>query len=583
MKKRNCSYAFRILLFLLLISLFTLGCQYTQPDSPQNNTPEEARVTDPDVIRVRNHSIDIMLPLVTRYQENGDLRIDGYETIDLGNGTLRELAILTFKDKETEDKFDEESQILLKESLGDDYNLICEDITNEGTPDTKATQLHNHLYRSDALHRIEQFRIRVLRHWSWGKHYLSLRAYELKENCNRVRLRITDSKGLTSGTGTRYNTKDYTVTTPKTTGLITYKSIFADFYDQLYIPGSICTYTRNYGSSARITYTGTYYSNVLQHLWYKTDIFTWNRNTSFPRFTELTGRLNQDKSAHIYATEIWKPAKNRIKNIVFITSGQQGAGSLSPDAFENVATGQLRGYDKTPGVNWEHVKYRNAYISGGSLAGKILSDTYKDGSKRFGFHSYDTYFAVVFDAAFYHLLSPEEKNRVVDAWLNWMLSAVGRENFSNIKNIYMAGTSRGGCLVTRMAYELNSKSTWDALDNAKIIVGSFDGVAKKTQGELFTTGYRKDNPLVSDASLFCWDTTLASKLTGSNIHILQVAGGFDFIGGPVALFSNVKAFHLDNTSRTQHIWVSLNHAQICRTWFNSVGNKHLQFLEDNLQ
>jgi len=203
--------------------------------------------------------------------------------------------------------------------------------------------------------------------------------------------------------------------------------------------------------------------------------------------------------------------------VVFMSAGQKASSSSS---HENGVTGQGGSWDSTCG----DVACPNVTLDGRSLAMKLLGLGF--------FPSGTTYLAVANDSNFDHLFDTTKKQQIVDGFVAWLKAQVRPETSA----IYLAGSSRGGCLVMRMAQELRDDVS---LDGVHVYVSSFDGVCKYSQGELGTFGTKINNPVRP------WGTSYggwATNLTGQyprrgllNIH--HVVGGQE-----VAPLTGIRAF-----------------------------------------
>ncbi|MBN2444415.1 MAG: hypothetical protein JXJ04_23835 [Spirochaetales bacterium] len=548
---------------IILLGVF-MGCSVSDPgimsDSGQYNPSYEES-------EAQALAAAILVPLVKEYAAENKVTISGTQTIDLGNGFDAEIPDLVFASPAVEAEFNLAAHTLLEESLGESYRYFCKEVTPPSDQDnTRADTIKTSTYTSQALHSIFKLDFTVKRHWAWwNKYYLSLEVSGLQEKTKSLKLYVRDSKG-TSATGTFSDTKSETVTigTKYSDSGLGVAYFYAELRDDDYVAGG---YLKRYfdGSSYYTsTISGSYYTSTLRKLRYKSGL-SWYVNTSFPRYSYLTNNYNVDESKHLSVAEVWKPASGSIRNIVFLSAGQQGV-DLLPEAYRNAVTGQYYGWDTNPtGDSWKEFTSKVAYIDADALAGRIIKNA---GS--LGLSSSNTYFAVVFDACFYHMMPADRKADAVNGWLDWIVSAVGTSNLGNLENIYLAGSSRGGSLVCRLAYQMTQSSYWGTLKNTpRIIVSGFDGVAKETQDELFLTGGKVDNPLTSDSTVWCWESGLTTRLQNySNIRILQVAGGHLFI--PLGL--GIRSFYLPygTSGRIKTQWVDYSHEYIGRDSYSTV-------------
>lgn len=322
---------------------------------------------------------------------------------------------------------------------------------------------------------------------------------------------------------------------------------------------------------------------TLKHLMYKKNkIFNkWETNTSFEGYEHLS---RNSRNQHVFAVQHWLPHPSKVKNIVFLVAGQQGIRADRQD-YPAIVTGQKKDWHHDSSISWintwKYTKNRSYRISGRSVAGQIIADYQRNGSEYFGFSPDDTALIMLFDACFY----VEEANDgssstspivqgIVDEYTNWIMSKTSIKP----ENIYLAGASRGGSLVTQMAYNLKHKAKWmNYTADTKIVVGCFDAVSNHKEGELWTTSTRVDNPKEWINSRFCYKSTLSSrsKFTNqNNLHLLQIAGGADvFTGTPW------HSFYFDSSADVfEFQWVDRSHKDIGRDWHDDTVGEQLRWL-----
>ena len=183
---------------------------------------------------------------------------------------------------------------------------------------------------------------------------------------------------------------------------------------------------------------------------------------------EVFGRhgMSTKNQRKVYITTINKPA--RTKNIVFVVAGQQFRSNiLRKYGDPSGVTGQPRGYAK--GFKRRTV-WRYSRISANGLLYKILKTGY--------FSLSNTFVSAVFDARFNFEFLDNTKGKIENGYYHYLLQ---RLKGNTPGTIYLAGSSRGGCLVFRLAARLIKQFA-----NARIIVHSYDGVCKTgllSQGE----------------------------------------------------------------------------------------------------
>jgi len=238
-------------------------------------------------------------------------------------------------------------------------------------------------------------------------------------------------------------------------------------------------------------------------------------------------------------------SKENVESVNIYFAGQQ-----TGDGVSNVVTGQSEDYKSEckKGVV-ECVKP----IDSKGLAAQIY--------KRNIFNHRKTFIAVVYDTQFNHMLLSGEKSDMEDAYYEWITSQF---NDANIKNIYLAGSSRGGCLAMRLSKRFRTNYS---SDNVKVIVSSFDGVCKRSQNEMGTTDTRDYNPY--DDEKRGWHTDLDLEFPNKdNLNIYHISGGANAPIDGVRCFS-YKDYNVDYNWYRQN-WVNLEHTNIGRDYNSSL-------------
>jgi len=272
--------------------------------------------------------------------------------------------------------------------------------------------------------------------------------------------------------------------------------------------------------------------------------------------------------------DFWDLWDVKIKNAYMAYIGEK------PSSIEYIAlfiAGQQKMVDgrKTPS------------ITSGAVDGDYASDTmipidplsmsglFFDCKDGFCFDKAKTLQLSIFDAQFEWEHSKERKRKMLDGYVDFLLDKInGKEG--NVKVIYLAGASRGGCLVARMAQSLMAV---EALKTTKFIVQSFDGVCNQNQEEFGTkddSDKKIVNPLCrSDdcgSSWFAWRTNIKKQFESDDYERLcmrHVVGGKQVIVGFAHAFSHKSCSTIDCTLTTdngwkwyEQTWVKLKHGVI---------------------
>ncbi|VUD67408.1 hypothetical protein TDB9533_03778 [Thalassocella blandensis] len=204
-----------------------------------------------------------------------------------------------------------------------------------------------------------------------------------------------------------------------------------------------------------------------------------------------------------------EPAKADTRNLVLIASGQRW-----DTGNDNLLTGQP---DWSPYSDDEATEWFS--IDPNSIAYRLLSEDVYDES--------DTFIALAFDARFNWGFSQDNKRDIVNAYFDWLKSKV---QLNTLESVYLAGHSRGGALVLRLAQKFQQE-----MPNVPVIVHTFDPVARSTEGELGTyndyinnptVDYPRDSNLVEDKGNWSWKTNIINQYPNKvNLSIYNLVNG----------------------------------------------------------
>lgn len=194
--------------------------------------------------------------------------------------------------------------------------------------------------------------------------------------------------------------------------------------------------------------------------------------------------------------------------IVIMSAGQKASSS----GHSNGLTGQASSWDQ----HCDNVSCPGVTLDGRSLGMKLRALGWLPPAT--------TYTAVVNDNNFDHLFDSGKKQQILDGFARWLEAQIRPET----RTIYLAGSSRGGCLVMRMAQELRRIAAHDGID---IYVSSFDGVCKKSQGELGTFDDKINNPVRPWGTFYGgWATDMSAQFPRrAGLHIFHIAGGQEVV------------------------------------------------------
>jgi hypothetical protein len=251
----------------------------------------------------------------------------------------------------------------------------------------------------------------------------------------------------------------------------------------------------------------------------------------------------------LYAIRIAEVDAPSTRNALVVMSAGQ---KVSSSGHASGLTGQVANWDSSCG----DVSCPNVTLDARSLAMKLRAQGW--------FPPSTTWMAVVNDNNFDQLFDSDEKQRILNGFVHWLEGQVRPET----RAIYLAGSSRGGCLVMRMAQALRNNT---GLDGIQLYVSSFDGVCKYTQGELGTFGTKINNPVRPALTSYGgWATNLTAQFPRrSGLHIFHIAGGEEV--APLTGIRTFSAYSGSSPPKTgsnldwgwyKQNWVSWKHKEI---------------------
>lgn len=230
----------------------------------------------------------------------------------------------------------------------------------------------------------------------------------------------------------------------------------------------------------------------------------WGKKEIVPEFNAFN--VSNADTGVLYNVRIAKIAEPSVhKNVIFMTAGQKQSSS----GHANGVTGQAADWDKHCG---------DAQCTGLSLDGRSMAMKLK---------SYNwfpnAWFAVATDNNFDYTLSSSKRERLVQGFVNWIESQITADT----ENVVLAGSSRGGCLVTLIAQELLKTHAYDHIN---FYVSSYDGVCIKGD-ELGVTTTKIKNPVAPSGTFYGgWAVNMNAQFPNhSNLHIYHVSGGQEVV------------------------------------------------------
>lgn len=285
---------------------------------------------------------------------------------------------------------------------------------------------------------------------------------------------------------------------------------------------------------------------------------TFRDNENFPQWPAQG--VSKDNRKATYISVINKPAEPEVRDLVLLSAGQQGIDIFPGRGTENTVTGQGSHWRK----GWKKGSSISYSIDRRSLAAKLTELDW--------FSTNSTFFALIFDAAFYYATSTDEKKDMENAYASWLLS---HAEAANIDRIFLAGASRGGCLTARLAQNIRQRSGYDQVE---IYFIGFDAVCNKSQGELSTEREAVFNEflnpdgcsLLGQNCWFAWQGNMADAFANTErLRMFQIVGGGNVNFGD-NLAGNPRAWSDNEGARTldwyDQLWVPYGHKEIGRSY-----------------
>jgi hypothetical protein len=240
--------------------------------------------------------------------------------------------------------------------------------------------------------------------------------------------------------------------------------------------------------------------------------------------------------------------------VVVMSAGQKASSS----GHSNGLTGQSSDWDRYCNDSG----CSNVVLDGRSLAMKLRALDWFPAGK--------SYLAVVNDNNFDHLFDSDKKQQMLDGFVHWLEGQIRPET----RSIYLAGSSRGGCLVMRMGQALRQNPAYDDID---LFVSSFDGVCKKSQSELGTYDHKIKNPVRPWGTFYGgWATDIYTQFPHrGRLFIYHIAGGEE-----VVPLSEIRTFSAYSGSSPPGTGSNLDWGWYRQTWVRwkhkEIGNPYTE-------
>ncbi len=186
-------------------------------------------------------------------------------------------------------------------------------------------------------------------------------------------------------------------------------------------------------------------------------------SADFPQWDNHNIKGSRKKMTYIAVVS--EPDIDKVKHVVFISAGQQVEVAINPDGYQNVLTGQPADY-KNNCLGKTKTCVRN--FDPRSLAMRLKNSGLYDLS--------DTLFILVLDSQYNYYL--QNKSEMFDAYWEFLTS---KFYASNIKDIVLAGQSRGGCLSLLLAQRFRNRNEYK---NIPLVLQLNDAVCRNDGSEV---------------------------------------------------------------------------------------------------
>lgn len=234
-----------------------------------------------------------------------------------------------------------------------------------------------------------------------------------------------------------------------------------------------------------------------------------------------------EKQKRTFLSRASDPPISSVRYLMFVAAGQQ-TGDFPGDDVSTLLTGQSTDWNDFSSTD----SAKQVTTRSDSLARRIVATGRWPMS--------NTFIGLAFDARFNFDFGADEKNDVEDAYYDWL---TGKFFADNMQGIYLAGFSRGGCLVARLALRFRKD-----YPNVPLILHVFDGVCAEHSvthpwdgPEFGLIDSKEDNP-VSMNDYSAWEVDMNQQFHDpANLAVLNMVGGEKVLVDAARGFSHVDA------------------------------------------
>jgi hypothetical protein len=237
--------------------------------------------------------------------------------------------------------------------------------------------------------------------------------------------------------------------------------------------------------------------------------------------------VDNEKQKRTFLSRASDPLKSKVRHLMFIAAGQQ-TGDFPSDDVSTLLTGQS--------MNWNQFSStqstRQVTTDPDSLARRVVA------TGRWPISN--TFIGLAFDARFNFDFGAAEKNDIEDAYFAWL---TGKFFAGNLEGIYLAGYSRGGCLVARLARRFKQ-----SFPSVPLVLHIFDGVCAEHSvthpwdGPEFGLLNRKEDNPENSSDYSAWKVDMNERFPDrTNLSVLNMVGGEKVLLDAARAFSHVDA------------------------------------------
>ena len=287
---------------------------------------------------------------------------------------------------------------------------------------------------------------------------------------------------------------------------------------------------------------------------------TWLSNSDFQAWDN--NNIAEHRQVQTLIARASDPPRSIVRHLVFVAAGQQ----FSQSACH--LTGQDEDYEDNHNFT---VNQASARIN--LQNDSLTRDIFRDGTIDPG----ETFIGIAADHRYNWQDLLPNKNKIVDAYYEWLRSQFIAQN---LDSIFLAGHSRGGCLVTRLALRFR-----EDFPGVPIILQTYDPVC--TPEEIGHLNNAIDNPehtnplwFVRSAPLASYFRAVGGAVLSDDLRWLNILSGEPVVGVAHAFtgYETIADLDPDTMADNNEIWFRRYWTDVWHVAVdNQFDNTHLPF------